>query len=65
MTKSIPVAPAARLLYDGKMINNLQVPLGQDPRAKWRSGREKQYVSTNPLIVMRGLIDSVNAIENT
>ncbi|MCD4830285.1 MAG: hypothetical protein K8R02_00585 [Anaerohalosphaeraceae bacterium] len=31
MTKSIPATYVARLLYDGKMINNLQVPAGQDP----------------------------------
>ncbi|MCD4830280.1 MAG: hypothetical protein K8R02_00560 [Anaerohalosphaeraceae bacterium] len=31
MTGSVPATYVARLLYDGKMINNLQQPAGQDP----------------------------------
>ncbi|MCD4830888.1 MAG: hypothetical protein K8R02_03650 [Anaerohalosphaeraceae bacterium] len=67
MTKSIPATYVARLLYDGKMINNLQVPIGQDPFgfAQGRlyglmaNVRCKPFAKQNPLIVMRGLNGSV------
>ncbi|MCD4831614.1 MAG: hypothetical protein K8R02_07400 [Anaerohalosphaeraceae bacterium] len=48
MTKSIPAAPAARLLYGGKMINNLQVPLGQDPGANGDVNGLLKFANTNP-----------------